>query len=994
MSQSKALRLVGGGGGKPPTRTNTADNLFSRDKVELVLALGEGPILGLVTPEGLDPLPAPVSPSTYDFRSFFVGDVPLKRFKSGAEPAVANFQDLSAEFFPGSGDGETVTLTFGGQSNNTEVGVTCTKQEPLRRLTPPELRGRVKKIEVRLAVTQLYIENDSGTFNNDLFFNIEYKKSRAPDVTYTKVISLDLQPVNGLPYWDSVSQRLRITGKTSSGWAHDFVITLPTVDPDPTDDWEIRVTKISPDYDPAETHTKHLAEFQWQSFQSITGGATLTHSNLAMVRVSGKSSDQFNSIPQFTSIVKGLIVKVPNNYNPDMIGLGAFSPIAWNGETLKDSWTNNNALVLYDLATNPRYGLAAHSPSLTVNKADIYAAALYCNESVATRSGEVQKRYTFTAELREVQGGFSTLEYVAGSFDAVIFDDGNGSLRVKVDKWVEPTLLVTPECVTVEHFQYSYTDVTSRVNDITVSFLNPDLGFVEDRRNVNDPELIRKNGRIPFDFVAVGCTNEDEAIRRAMWRMLTANLETCLVSFTTARMGQALEPYEIIWLADPNMGWSLQTGRIEKYQAPYLYTRDLLQFDPTTPLTLKIQSYLGLVTADVFVASRGDNRLSFVGEPPAELLQYLVPEAQFALLDGDHKLMPFRVLAVEAAETGGSELMKVSCSQVSIDKYNHPLLVINNTRIINITSDQFNYNLYNEYFARFGVPYLGLNVEFRILGDVLISSTSVSTPGLDTGVWPEGVVPKVVVGQGIITGRGGRGAEGGSAYIHVRPASTNFIAYMAWGTSQRALERACGQDGGLAIRARSPVVIDLSTHPLGKVFGATGGGASTGGVAWTVGQTGGYLPGAGGGGGWPYGEGGRAGRLTQAELLEVGTTFSYVGDDASNVPFPGSYGSPGTRLTPGEGGVAQEVSVTAGFTPKPILRSLAGGAGGSKIGLGTGGVPVNNGEGSIYFPPGFGFYFSYYGGATAGKRGQAATGGRFITWVGSNPINTKGNIAA
>jgi len=219
-----------------------------------------------------------------------------------------------------------------------------------------------------------------------------------------------------------------------------------------------------------------------------------------------------------------------------------------------------------------------------------------------------------------------------------------------------------------------------------------------------------------------------------------------------------------------------------------------------------------------------------------------------------------------------------------------------------------------------------------------------------------------------------------------RPDTLSATAYMAWGTSQRALERACGQDGGLAIRARSPVVIDLSTHPLGKVFGATGGGASTGGVAWTVGQTGGYLPGAGGGGGWPYGEGGRAGRLTQAELLEVGTTFSYVGDDASNVPFPGSYGSPGTRLTPGEGGVAQEVSVTAGFTPKPILRSLAGGAGGSKIGLGTGGVPVNNGEGSIYFPPGFGFYFSYYGG---GYRRQAGTGsyGRAIYHLGRQQSN-------
>lgn len=992
MSQNKP-RLIGGGGGEEPrTRTNTADNMFSRDKVELVLALGEGPIQGLVTPEGLDPLPD----EEPDFRSFFVGDVPLRRFKSVSEPAAENFTDLSAEFFPGRPEGETVTLTFGGQSNNTEVGVTCTKQEPLRRLTPPELRGRVKKIEVRLVVTQLYVENDSGTYNNTLYFNIEYKKSKSPDITYTKVMDLTAQPVNGLPFWDSVNQWLRITGKTSSGWAHDFVITLPSIDPDPTDDWEVRITKISPDYDPTETTTKHMAEFQWQSYQTITGGATLTHENLAMVRVSGKSSDQFTSLPQFTGIYKGLIVKVPDNYDPEAIGLGAFTPIAWNGSTLKDSWTNNSAWVLYDLATNARYGLAAHSPSLTVNKADFYEAGLYCNESVATSNGGVQKRYTFTAELRENQSGWSVLEYVAGSFDAVIFEDGNGSLRLKVDKWVEPTLLVTPECVTVEHFQYSYTDVTSRVNDITVSFLNPNLGFVEDRRSVRDEDLIRKNGRIPFDFVAVGCTNEDEAIRRATWRLLTANLETCLVNFTTARMGQALEPYEIVWLADPNMGWALQTGRIEKYQAPFLYVRDLLNFDPTLTLTLKIQSYLGVFSTPVRVAASGDNRLAFPGgSAPVELLQYLVPEAQFALTDGDHDLQPFRVLAVEAVEGADSELMKVSCSQVSLDKYNHPLLVVSNLRIINITADQFNYNLYNEYFSRFGVPYRGVEVEFRLIGDVMIASTSVETPGLDTGIWPEGVIPKVVVGQGVITGRGGRGAEGGCAYIHVRAFDGYFTHYTGWGSAQRSLARACGQNGGPAIRARSPVIIDLTSHPHGRVYGATGGGASSGGVFWTVGRTGGFMPGAGGGGGWPYGEGGRAGRISREELLEVGTTFAYVGDKASNEAHPGSYGSPGSRNLAGAGGVYQQVAIFAGFPPpRPVLRTLAGGDGGAPMGLGIGGLPPNNGEGLVITIPGVGYFNSYYGGSSAGRRGQAAVGGRFITWVGSRPGNVKGVIAA
>ena len=135
--------------------------------------------------------------------------------------------------------------------------------------------------------------------------------------------------------------------------------------------------------------------------------------------------------------------------------------------------------------------------------------------------------------------------------------------------------------------------------------------------------------------------------------------------------------------------------------------------------------------------------------------------------------------------------------------------------------------------------------------------------------------------------------------------------------------------------------------------------------------------------------------MTKEELLEVGTTFAHPGHPPGpGAARPGAYGSPGTRLTAGAGGVAQEEFVYVGFADRVRLRTRAGGDGGSKLGTGEGGVPAGNGEGSVFFAPHFGDYFSYYGGATAGKRGQAATGGRFITWVGSNPINTKGNIAA
>ena len=518
--------ILRGAGGRPKqqTRTNTNDNIFSRDKVELVLALGEGPIEGLATPDGMTAIAGD------DFRNFFVGDVPLWR-----PDETANFEDLHADFFPGSNAGETVTLTYGGQTNQVDVGVNIQKANPVKRLTPPELRGRIKKIEVRIVLTQLYIENDTGTFENTAEFSIHYKKARASDVTFINVTSG--------PYYDGISTHMKRTGKTTSGWAYDYEITLPALDPDPTDDWEIKVTKYNDDYDPTVTPIKKLAEMSFDSFQCITT-PNIVHSNLAMIRVDGRSTDQFTSVPDFYGIYNGLIVQVPQNYDPNIIGLGAFDPIEWNG-AFKPSWTNNPAWVLYDLIMNPRYGLKAHSPSVTVNAAEFYQAGLYCNDDVETPSGAA-KRYTFNGILKENQSAMEVLQYIASSFDAVIVDDGNGAIGLKLDIWEEPFQLVTPECITPEGFQYSYSSITDRPNDYTVSFVNPGIGWEEDRRNMVDETLILRNGRIPTDIVAVGCTNELEAIRRTRRRMISVNTETTTVSFNLPRQGVAFEASDIV----------------------------------------------------------------------------------------------------------------------------------------------------------------------------------------------------------------------------------------------------------------------------------------------------------------------------------------------------------------------------------------------------------------------------------------------------------------
>lgn len=990
MSPNKANLVGAGGAPKQKTRTNTNDNLFSRDAVKIVLALGEGPIEGLATPEGLTPVVGD------DFRNFFVGDVPLRK-----PDDTDNFRDLSATLYTGEASEVDIDLTgTGGQGNTEDVGVNVTKESPVKRLTPAELRGRITAVEVRIAVNQLYFENDDGVVNNTVLFQIEYKKSKAPDTTYINYEGDNFNPDYGF---------LSVTGKTTSGWIHDYVLVLPEVDPDPDDDWEIRVSKWTADYDPLATNYKSLAEISWESFQCMTA-STLTHDNLAMVVISGKSSDQFNSVPDFYGIYRGLVVDVPSNYDTGMIGTAAFSG-PWDG-TFKKAWTDNPAWVFYDLVMNPRYGLRAHAPLVTINVDDVYRAGLYCNESVVTASGETQKRYTFNAVLSEVQPGPEVLDYVAGAFDAVWYDDGNGQISLKVDVWNEPTTLVTPECISPEGFQYSFSEVSSRVNDITVSFVNPGLGWVEDRRQVpssTDPyglELRERNGRVPMDFVAVGCTNEDEAVRRALRRLIMANTEITTVTCSLPRLGALFEPFEIIYLADPDMLWGTLTGRIEQIQGRTIRLRDPLPLETGVNHTLKLQTYTGVATVIV----RGNNNPATELTIQGGLPPYAPPYAQFAVVTEEYALHPFRVLAIEDQESEG-ELLRLTALEVSKDKYLHDLLVVNNRYQIVFGTDKFNVNLYNEFYLRYGVPKQGMVVEFIVAAGVLLCGSSTAVYAVETGSWPKGVVPKLRMQGGKVSGLGGKGGRGGTAfigyvgngpntngytnlYLGVPGKQTSFRGY-EYGFVYRQ-EPEPGGTGGKALRVQTPITISFE-HPDSYILGGSGGGAGSGGVVsndhgpgFFSGNTPRGLAGAGGGGGVPFGAGGAAGIFDAAELAGQ---FSVLAQLPTGITTKsGGAGSDATRDTPGEGGAgAVDENGVPIFENAYRITAAPGGDGGAWFENNGKGNPA--GTSTYWLADASGWSVNAIGRAgKAGARGVAVKGYSRITFQGSYTDRVIGTV--
>lgn len=973
---------IGSGGKKPRTPVITNDNLFSKDKVEILLGVGEGPLQGLE--DGL--------------KSFFAGDVPLND-KDG-QPII---KDLVATPYQGSSTPQVISFALGGESANTTVGVNILQKSPVVRYTPENFRGKINKLDIRLNIAQLFREEANGdVLNNTAEFRIEYKTARGTDpwivLDFTNATPNGPNPFPNLSgitfqvatHTDS-KNKYQLIGKTGSGFVIDFRVTVaPITD----DDYVIRVTKFNHDTDNS-VNLKAACDIIFDSFQTIYQ-VSRSFTNTALMHVTGRANDQFSDIPDFYGIYKGLVTKVPSNRVENAIGDACYEPDIWNG-VLTPAWHSNPAWVLYDLLDNPRYGMRRYAPTLNIYTQDFYEAGVYCDNGVSNYFGTGdEKRYTMNITLAENQNGWETLQNLAGAFDAVLYDDGEGNVRLKVDKWVEPRVLFTPETATVEGINYSFTDINTQYNSITVSFTNPERGWQETRLKVKNDTFIDLNGEIPLDFVAVGCTSESEALRRAQARLLTANHEKTIAAFTTTRLGLILDPLEIVYLADPLMGWGV-SGRISHTSGNFIYLRDgLAHILVSTPADIYIQTttgiYQGTVTvtqtnpAILLVTSAGFETLDL-----PELTQFCLGNfttSSGSLIRGPK---PFRITAIEPSKDYNT--FQLTALEVYKEKYD--VLGDDLNRTLLIDKDTSGLNL-KKLFADMGNPLTRMyeSVTFVIDGTLeqqagsflLIHGMTVNDYALTVGDWtgllPVGVKPKVLIKGAVrIYGRGGAGGKGGFAYIrYASPINTGLRdAFIGYGQS--------GQDGGDAVFLDYALDIEVETGAVLEVFGGYGGGYGGQGCilagididpnvgAYTIPegqcigrvnyywlQRGAYkcLAGAGGAGGYPHGSGGPSGQSYEAAFNNI---------DLGSMGVPS--GASGTKNEAGVAPPSQEY--------KGSVLKVTGGPLGSSFrpytvfnGAGQDGRPstvAHNPQPYLVNTVGVGFYTSTVGSSANGAQG-------------------------
>jgi hypothetical protein len=192
---------------------------------------------------------------------------------------------------------------------------------------------------------------------------------------------------------------IKIHGKTTAPYVKEMRILV-----EEGHRYSLRVTKLTND-----TDDKYKCEIVWESIQEIITDK-MKFDNLAVVHVTGRATDQFSSIPDFSGILQGRVVRVPTNYDSTT---REFTGV-WDG-TWKLSYTNNPAFIVKDLVENTRYGLSAYYP-VSLNSWDVYNAGRWCDTEVPDGMGGVRPRITFNGLIAEARPTREAIEYICGTF--------------------------------------------------------------------------------------------------------------------------------------------------------------------------------------------------------------------------------------------------------------------------------------------------------------------------------------------------------------------------------------------------------------------------------------------------------------------------------------------------------------------------------------------------------------------------------------------------
>lgn len=549
LHRKDAKTLFSGGGGGASYPTIIKDNLISGDYLEALLGICEGPIEGLVD----------------SGKSFYIDSTPLVS-SSGSK----NYVNYQLDLYRGDpATSKPIELVLGseapisvGSSNLNLTGYASDPNDPDHPYDSPDYNkedlprakiveisgfGKYDYIDFRLQLGQLLHTTANGDQLNATFsFNVKWQYVGATDWVDLGILS--------------------VTGKTTSGFFKDYRIWFPEFDSE--DRPNVRLRFVCTMDKPSTQGVQYNAQIAGISVGNSS--RKYTFDNTACVKFLTKASDRLSGTPELWGVYNLAIISIPSNYD----GHKHTYDGDWDG-LFKKGWTNNPAWILYDLLTNSRYGMGSFY-KFDVDKMDFYDAAQFCDELVDDGNGNFVPRYTWNGLIDQQKMGREVVMDVAASFNATLFEDNSGAVRLKIPRDDDAAVhIFTPSNVVDGLFNYSYTDPSMWYNSVSVTFINEAEDWIQDQRVVEDEAAIAKYGKNEVSSNLIGCTSVQEAVRKAWYALLTYTTETLSVNFVTTREGLNCNIGDVILISDPDMN-SGQSGRLTSVSEDRLtaYLRD------------------------------------------------------------------------------------------------------------------------------------------------------------------------------------------------------------------------------------------------------------------------------------------------------------------------------------------------------------------------------------------------------------------------------------
>ncbi|ELD8601373.1 host specificity protein J [Enterobacter roggenkampii] len=583
------------GGGKASTPKLLDDNLKSKQFYRVLDLISEGPIYGPIDQSHLS--------------SFKLNKTPVTDANGNV-----SVNGVSVAWRPGS-ETQSPINGFSAIEATTIVNTEVTYDTPLvRTITDQD----VTRVRFNVGVTGLVEQDKKGNQKNTS-------------------VTLVLETRTGASGW-AIVKTVTITGKISGEYLEAHLIDAPETKP-----FDIRVRRITPD----STSDLLSNGTIWNSYSEITDD----NLNYPFSAIAGAviDRDQYTDTPSRTYHLRGLIVDVPDNYNP----LTRTYSGLWTGG-FKKAWTNNPAWLFRELAKNTRFGLAKRAGYIDVDDGALYVLSRYCDQLVNDGYGGQEPRMTLNAYITEQASARDILDKIASMFRGIALWDGM-RLSVMLDAPQDPIATITNANVVDGEFKRSSVKRSEKYNAVVVSWTDPDNGWEQVKEYVSDDDMIARGNYNETTLEAFGCTSRGQAWRAGKWLLETAKRESSRLSFQMARDAIHFTPGDIVEVMDNNYAGARLGGRIMSHAG------NKITVDAVDSSLISEGDTMSIMGSDgkfvkYLIASIADNVVTLKTMPA-----WVRDGTVFAISTSNVSTRLFRILSV--AETDNNSVYSITASQ-------------------------------------------------------------------------------------------------------------------------------------------------------------------------------------------------------------------------------------------------------------------------------------------------------------------------------------------